>query len=317
VTWSEAGLSDGLIAVRAVHFAATAITVGALMFRTVVTGPASAAAPGALPELAAQVRRVAWPSFVIAVVTGLGWLLLLTMSITGLSFSDGLISDGLTTVIEETQFGQVTVIRLGLAFLLAIGLAGERTWPPLRRLTRVSALAFGGAIAWTGHAGSTAGNLGVLHLISDVLHLWAASAWIGGLVLLVPLLKSSARSPTPGWCKLELDAVNRFSMLGIVAVATLVLSGAINAWIIVGTWQVLLGTAYGQLLLVKVAVVVVMVAFAGVNRLWLTPQLGSTAAPDSDASQRLARNSVIEIALGLAVFAIVGALGLQHPMIHP
>jgi hypothetical protein len=26
---------------------------------------------------------------------------------------------------------------------------------------------------------------------------------------------------------------------------------------------------------------------------------------------------VIEIALGLAVFAIVGALGLQHPMIHP
>jgi copper resistance protein D len=258
-----------------------------------------------------------WPSFVVAVVTGLGWLLLLTMSITGLSFSDGLISNGLTTVIEETQFGQVTVIRLGLAFLLAISLAGERIWPPLRRLTRVSALAFGGAIAWTGHAGSTAGNLGILHLISDVLHLWAASAWIGGLVLLVPLLKSSARSQTPGWRKLELNAVNRFSMLGIVAVATLVLSGAINAWIIVGTWQVLLVTAYGQLLLVKVAVVVVMVAFAGVNRLWLTPQLASTAAPDPDVSQRLARNSVIEIALGLAVFAIVGALGLQHPLIHP
>jgi putative copper resistance protein D len=60
-----------------------------------------------------------------------------------------------------------------------------------------------------------------------------------------------------------------------------------------------------------------MVAFAGVNRLWLTPQLASTAAPDPDVSQQLARNSVIEIALGLAVFAIVGALGLQHPMIHP
>jgi copper resistance protein D len=127
------------------------------------------------------------------------------------------------------------------------------------------------------------------------------------------LLKSSARHQSAAWRKLEVNVVSRFSMLGIVAVATLVLSGAINAWIIVGTWQVLLATAYGKLLLVKIAVVVVMVAFAGVNRLRLTPQLAATAA----ASLQLARNSGIEFALGLAVFAIVGALGLQHPMIHP
>ena len=119
----------------------------------------------------------------------------------------------------------------------------------------------------------------------------------------------------PAWRKLDLDAVTRFSMLGMVAVATLVLSGAINAWIIVGTWQVLLATAYGQLLLVKIAVVVTMIAFACVNRLRLTPQLAATAA--ADTSLQLARNSGIEFALGLAVFAIVGALGLQHPMIHP
>lgn len=309
-------MSDGLIAVRAVHFAATAITVGALMFRAVVAEPASAAAPETAPVLASQVRQVAWACFVIAVVTGLGWLLLLTMQITGLSLWETLTQEGLSTVVEVTQFGQVSVIRLALATLLAVSLVGERVWP-LRWLTLVSALAFGGAIAWTGHAGSTAGDLGILHLASDVLHLWAASAWIGGLVQLVPLLRSSSSNQTSGWHKLELNAISRFSMLGIVAVTTLVLSGAINAWIIVGTWQVLLATAYGQLLLVKVAVVVVMVAFAGVNRLWLTPQLASTAAPDPDASQQLARNSVIEIALGLAVFAIVGALGLQHPMIHP
>jgi copper resistance protein D len=309
-------LSDGLIAARAVHFAATAITVGALMFRTVVAEPASAAAPEALPELAAQVRRVAWPSFITAVVTGLGWLLLLTMQITGLSLWEALTQEGLSTVVEVTQFGQVMLIRLGLAVLFAISLAGERVFR-LRRLTLVSALAFGGAIAWTGHAGSTAGKLGILHLASDVLHLWAASAWIGGLVLLVALLKSSARHQSPAWRKLELNAIGRFSILGVIAVTTLVLSGAINAWIIVGSWQVLLATAYGQLLLVKVAVVVVMVAFACVNRIWLTPQLAATAAADQVASGQLARNSTIEIALGLAVFAIVGALGLQHPMIHP
>jgi putative copper resistance protein D len=307
-------LGDSLIAVRAVHFAATAVAAGALIFRAVVTEPASAAAPEAAAVLAAQVRQVVWTSFVIAVVTGLGWLLLLTMQITGLSLWDALAQEGLSTVVEVTQFGQVTVIRLALAVLLAISLAGERVWP-LRWLTLLSALAFAGAIAWTGHAGSTAGDLGVLHLVSDVLHLWAASAWIGGLVLLAGLVKSSARHQSPAWRKLELEAVTRFSMLGMVAVATLVLSGAINAWIIVGTWQVLLATAYGQLLLVKIAVVALMVAFACVNRFWLTPRLAATVV--ADASLQLARNSGLEFALGLAVFAIVGALGLQHPMIHP
>jgi putative copper resistance protein D len=313
VSWSEAGLSDGLIAVRTVHFAATAIAAGALIFRTVVADPAAAAAPEAAGVLAAQIRQVAWTSFVVAVVTGLVWLLLLTMQITGLSLWEALTQQGLSTVVEVTQFGQVTLIRLVLAVLLATSFVGERVWP-LRWLTVVAALAFAGAIAWTGHAGSTAGDLGILHLVADVLHLWAASAWIGGLVLLVSLLKSSARDQSPAWRKLEMNAVSRFSMLGIVAVATLVLSGAINAWIIVGTWQVLLASAYGQLLLVKFAVVALMIAFASVNRFWLTPQLAATAA---DASRQLARNSGTELALGLAVFAVVGALGLQHPMIHP
>lgn len=313
---SEIGLADGLIAVRAVHFAATAITVGALIFRAVVAEPASVAAPEAVSVLAAQDRQVAWTSFVIAVLTGLGWLLLLTMQITGLSLWEALTQEGLSTVVEVTQFGHVAVVRLALAALLAISLVGERVWR-LRWLTLVCALAFGGAIAWTGHAGSTAGKLGILHLASDVLHLWAAAAWIGGLVLLARLLQSSSRKHTPAWRKLEVDAVRRFSLLGIVAVATLVLSGAINAWIIVRSFQVLLATAYGQLLLVKIAVVVVMVAFAAVNRLWLTPQLAATAVSDSHPSQQLARNSTIEIALGLAVFTIVAALGLQHPMIHP
>lgn len=314
MSWSEAGLGDGLIAVRAVHFAASTIVAGALIFRSVVAEPASAAAPEAVPVLAVQIRQVAWASFVVAVVTGLGWLLLETMQITGLSLWEALTQEGLSTVVEVTQFGQVTVIRLALAVVLAISLARERTWP-LRWLTLLSALAFAGAIAWTGHAGSTAGDLGVLHLISDVSHLWAAAAWTGGLVLLACLLTSSARHQSPAWRKLEREAVARFSILGMVAVATLVLSGVINAWIIVGSWQVLLATAYGQLLLVKIAVVALMVAFACVNRFWLTPRLAATAA--ADASRQLARNSGIEFALGLAVFAIVGALGLQHPLIHP
>lgn len=102
------------------------------------------------------------------------------------------------------------------------------------------------SIAWTGHAVSTAHALGYLHLASDVLHLTAASAWIGGLVPLALVLGAIRRHK--GWASLEVDAVQRFSTLGIASVATLILSGLINAWILVGSFRGLVVTGYGQLL---------------------------------------------------------------------
>jgi putative copper resistance protein D len=36
----------------------------------------------------------------------------------------------------------------------------------------------------------------------------------------------------------------------------------------------------------------------------------------SDALRQLARNSTIEVALGLAIFAVVGLLGTLHPAAH-
>src|SRR6516164_4076706 len=85
-------------------------------------------------------------------------------------------------------------IRGGLAVILAACLVFNRL-----ALARWGALAAGlglvGAIAWTGHAGSTLGELGDLHLAADVLHLWAASAWIGGLAGLCILFAVGRRRP--------------------------------------------------------------------------------------------------------------------------
>ena len=54
------------------------------------------------------------------------------------------------------------------------------------------------------------------------------------------------------------------------------------------------------------------------NRFWLTPQLAFSSANERriTALRQLTRNSVIEIALGLTIFAIVGALGTLHPAFH-
>lgn len=106
----------------------------------------------------------------------------------------------------------------------------------------------------------------------------------------------------------------RFSNLGVVCVATLLITGVINAWFIVGSVAILLGSTYGQLLMVKVALFFVMVGIAAINRTWPTPKLTASALDArAKAARRLARNSLIEAGLGLAILALVGALGTLPP----
>jgi putative copper resistance protein D len=96
-----------------------------------------------------------------------------------------------------------------------------------------------------------------------------------------------------------------------------ILSGFVNAWILVASFRGLVETGYGQLLMLKLAAFAVMLALAAFNRFALTPRL---AVPSGDARQdalrALSRNTLIEIALGLSIFAMVGVLGMLHPAAH-
>ncbi|MGH6739515.1 MAG: CopD family protein, partial [Bradyrhizobium sp.] len=227
-----------------------------------------------------------------------------------LGFGEAITSGALSTVIDETQFGLASEVRLMLAIALAVGLVFDRI-AFLRRLALAAAVCLVASIAWTGHAGSTPFKLGYLHLASDALHLAAASAWVGGLVPLALLLAAARRQQS--CTSMDLEVVRRFSTLGIASVATLILSGGINAWILVGSFGGLIDTGYGQLLILKLAAFATMLAFAAFNRLSLTPRL---ASPSKDALRGLSRNTWIEIILGFSIFAMVGVLGTLHPAAH-
>jgi putative copper resistance protein D len=312
--WFGAEIDGTMIVTRTVHFAASAITAGALVFRGFVAEPALRAAPAAAAPIDKQFRATTWIALAVAVVSGLALVLLLTMSLSDEGLGEAVMSGALRDVLNLTQFGLVAQVRLAIAVVLAICLVFERSalW---RWLALAAAVSLAASIAWTGHAASTPFALGYLHLASDALHLTAASAWIGGLVPLA-LLLGMARHHN-GWASLELDVIRRFSMLGIVSVAGLILSGVVNTWILVGSFRGLVETGYGQLLMLKLAAFAVMLAFAAVNRLSLTPRL---ALPSDDAPQdvlrALSRNTWIEIALGLSIFAMVGVLGTLHPAAH-
>jgi putative copper resistance protein D len=306
-----------LVLTRAIHFAASAATAGILIFRALVAEPALRLAPADSATVRSRLTRLAWVDLVIAVVSGLVWLALETMSIADLGFGEALPSGAVWTVLNETQFGFVAEIRAALVVVLAACLFLDRLLLP-RWLALLAALGLVGAIAWTGHAGATLGELGELHLVADVLHLAAASAWFGGLIGLPVLFVVGRHRPAVQWAPLQLDAIRRFSTIGIASVATLIGSGTLNAWFLVGSFHALLITDYGQLLLFKLALFAAMVAFATINRLSLTPLLALAVNGEADgrALSSLAGNTWIEFALALAIFAIVGVLGTLHPAIH-
>ena len=266
--------------------------------------------------------RLLWTALALSVVTGTIWLLLLAARIADRPVTEAVADGTAWIVLTQTRFGFDWQLRLLSVVVLAAyvqvsgstgGLSIRRGLPPA-----MLAVVFLGALAWAGHGGATSGYDGVVHVVADFAHLIAAGAWLGGLLPLVMLLACLRRSREQGWAIVAVDASRRFSQIGIAGVGTLLLSGMVNAWFLAGGTQGVVGTEYGRLLLLKVALFLAMACIAAINRQVLLPLLSSTADHDgsvlnTQTTQWLERNAIAEILLGLVVIVIVGALGITPP----
>ncbi|MER6403195.1 copper resistance protein CopC [Streptomyces viridosporus] len=184
----------------------------------------------------------------------------------------------------QTKTGAALVSRLLLlaaaALFIAVlfGAYEKREDEEKRDLT--FGLAIGGTVVAAGLAASWAmsehasqGLQAGIAMPVDVLHLLAVAAWLGGLTtLLVALYRAPADTPV------DRTAVRRFSRLAFGSVVVLVATGVYQSWRQLGSWSAFTDTRYGQLLLVKIGLVVVLVAIASVSRRW-TARLAQAAAP--------------------------------------
>jgi putative copper resistance protein D len=255
-----------------------------------------------------------WASLAVAAVSGAIWLVLLAGDIYAAPIAEVWREGGVWTVASETRFGQVSLARLAAAALLAASL------PMLKRAAnrgpwRAGAVVLATAVligpAWTGHAGATPGIAGEFPLAADALHLLAAGAWLGGLPPLAMLLATAWRQKEPRWVTVTAIAVQRFSLLGVISVSTLLASGIANSWYEVGTFNNLFATSYGRLVLIKIGLFAAMIGFASINRFYLTPRLTSAGNV-----RRLYHSSLAETGLGFAAVIVVGFLGVMAPASH-
>ena len=308
---------DPLIASRAVHFASSLVVGGTAMFFAFVARPIHADS-----VLERHLEQLMFVALALALLSGATWLVSLASSIAQASVAE-VISDGTAwSVLTETQFGRIWEGRFLVAILLfCVGLFGPglrtRGLRPLS-LQAGLAIAFVGMLAWSGHAAGGLGFPGVLHFGGDVLHLVAAAAWVGGLIPLLMFIAPRVRGSQPPLVEC-FRVLRRFSTLAAWSVAVLAASGVLNTWFMTNGLQRFFGTEYGDLVLVKIALFLVMLGFGAANRYWFSPRLLPTHAAteeDTRALRLLCASVSLEIALGLVVICVVAILGQLPPPGH-
>jgi copper resistance protein D len=317
-------MSDLLYYARAVHFAATLMVAGIVFFVVFVAEPAFRKVPTAA-GVAGPLRRrlvwIVWISLALCLLSGATWLLFTAASMSGQTLPEVYAQDVLWTVLTQTDFGNDWLLRFVCGCILAVlcvpllSASGTKSfW--LKATAVIAAACLAGSLAWAGHANGGQGLEGIIHPAADFLHLIAAAAWVGALVPLIMLLSMSGDDADT--LAIARTATLRFSTLGIASVATLLLTGSINTWYLVGSVPALTESAYGRLLLIKLALFLAMVGIAAFNWSQLTPRLiqNANGAAAQKARWSLRRNAAIEALFGAGVIGIVAVLGTLPPASH-
>ncbi|MEU0171895.1 copper resistance protein CopC [Streptomyces massasporeus] len=216
-------------------------------------------------------------------------LLLLRGSFTGSGKVSDIFDLSLLGQVLQTKSGAALVSRLLLLaaaalFIAVLFGAYDKREDAEEKRDLTFGLSIGGIVVAAGLAASWAmsehASVGLQAGIAmpvDVLHLLAVAAWLGGLgALLVALYRAPADTPV------DAPAVHRFSQVAFGSVLALIATGTYQSWRQLGSWSAFTDTRYGQLLLAKIALVVVLVGVAWISRRW-TGRLAETVPVEASA----------------------------------
>lgn len=204
--------------------------------------------------------------------------------------------------VAGTRFGSVWVWQILLAWVtLAV------VWLRPRRLARLLLVLLCGQLilmAGVGHAAMSEGLRGVLQRTNHAVHLFCVASWFGGLLPFIYCLRLARGR----WRQSAISTMMRFSRYGHLAVAGAIASGVVNSLLIQG--GLIRDTLWGQMLLIKCALVAGMVAIALVNRYVLVPRMSVSA---SRAEQLIVRTTQAEIVLGALALLAVSLFATWEP----
>lgn len=279
----------------------------------------------------AAMRLFAWgsaPVFAAPRWNRLGvvsWFVLLFASVLQLALTAAQMSDlplgqvfhgnALASVLKGTHFGAVWQVRIALlGGLLVTGLMGSVAQRSAnRRLTIIADLTAAllivsllASLVAAGHAQASEKRVWLLPV--DMIHAAAAGAWPGGLLPLT-LLLAHARRDTE-LLPAAITITRRFSRLSVVAVGVLAMSGSLNSYALIGTFDGLWSSVYGRLVMCKILLFATMVALGAMNKGLIEQK--PMENPHATVS-RLWRNVAAECVVAVAVLLATEVLAMSNP----
>lgn len=253
-------------ALRGLGYVATLIAAGAVLYAMVVAR--------SRPDIAAA-RTLGTRAALAGIV-----LALLAVPVQGVAVLDV----GYLEALTPSNLGEVFTSSFGISSLVRAGALGfvALLWRPgiMIELSAVVGLSAVGSYVLDGHQRSMEPSW--LLIAGDLIHVFAASIWFAGLVLLIGALRRRSDADSP----LEAASlVARFSSMALWAVVAVGIGGVAMSVPLVGSLGALTSTTYGWLLIAKVAAVGVVVLVAAYNRQRLVPAIARYAAPTGGSTR--------------------------------
>jgi putative copper resistance protein D len=172
---------------------------------------------------------------------------------------------------------------------------------------------------WRSHSVSRLDDRLITAILTG-LHQFAVAAWVGGLPFLLASLRVSENPPSS-----RLMA-SRFSKVAITSVATMIATGVALSYFFIGSWHALYGTAYGFMVLTKIALLVLMLMLG-----WVNYQLARLPGASAETKQSpenflelrelprpllaLRRLGEAEIGIGFTIILAAASLTSQPPAV--
>lgn len=281
--------------VRWLLFAGLAALAGALAFRLVVL-------PRVVP---ARVERrllvLAAAGALLTLHSGIAGFLMRAEDALQLPFAELLYGD-LSPLANETRFGLAFIVMtLGFAGVLALVFLGWLldSLVPLRAALLLT-LPLASGLSLSGHS-AVEPNSTWLTQLADWVHLVAALVWVGGIAALAVCV-------WPAAADLRRLAFVRFSRLAVALVGALIVAGLYLSVVRLPSVAALWEEDYGRVLLLKLALVAVALAWGGVHHTFVRPRVEQGVA-----GGRIRRSLLGESAVAMAVLFVAAVLAGSPP----
>ncbi len=286
---------------RALSFVGLLALIGAAAFRALILPRAR----GINADIRAKMeRRAAVLGLAASMLVIIGALARLFLESEMMSTMPGMQTMSMTDMAMHTRWGFTLRLELEAAVVALVSFILAARW--LRGawlVASLSAVVLAVTPALAGHAAASP-KFTSLMIVSDFLHVLGGATWLGSLlaVMVVGVPLSLTLDDVERWSSVA-SLVNSFSPLALASVAVVVVSGLIASLVHLEHLSALWQTAYGQVLLLKLALVAITLTIGAYNFRRVQPQLVNEIG-----AARLRRSAMLELTFGFLILLVTGFL---------